>query len=70
MLYMKPKLTEIDRMEADGITTIIYFDEYYRVHKFEYSRDFSHILTQDEFDDPSLKDYRIVMELTSQSKDV
>lgn len=68
MLTLKRKLTEIDRSELDGITTIIYFDEYYKVHKFEYSRDFSYILAVDEFDDPSLKDYRIVMELTSSNK--
>jgi hypothetical protein len=64
MLYLKPKLSEIDREEKDGITTIIYFDEYYRVHKFEYSRDYSYIATFDEIDEPSLTQYRIVMELT------
>lgn len=68
MLRMKSKLTEIDRLENDGITTIIYFDEYYRVQKFEYSRDFSYIATFDEIDDPSLSDYRIVMELAASNK--
>jgi hypothetical protein len=68
MLRLKSKLTEIDRSEQDGITTIIYFDEYHRVQKFEYSRDFSYIATFDEIDDPSLSDYRLVMELSANSK--
>jgi len=68
MMRLKSKLTEIDRSELDGITTIIYFDEYYKVQKFEYSRDFSYIATFDEVDDPTLSDYRIVMELTSSNK--
>jgi hypothetical protein len=68
MLRLKCKLSEIDRTEIDGITTIIYFDEYYRVHKFEYSRDYSYIATFDEIDDPSLSDYRLVMELSANNK--
>lgn len=68
MFRPKSKLTEIDRYETDGITTIIYFDEYYRVNKFEYSRDFTHIVAVDEFDDPSLKDYRLVLEASASNK--
>lgn len=67
-MRLKSKLTEIDRSEVDGITTIIYFDDDYRVQKFEYSRDYSYIATFDEVDDPSLSDYRIVMELSSTAK--
>lgn len=68
MLRLKSKLSEIDRIELDGITTIIYFDEYYKVHKFEYSSCFTHIVVIDEFDDPSLKEYRVVMDLASNNK--
>lgn len=68
MLRLKNRLTEIDRIEVDGVTTIIYFDDDYRVQKFEYSRDYSYIATFDEISDPTLSDYRIVMDLNSDNK--
>lgn len=68
MMTLKRKFTEIDREEKDGITSIIYLDEYYRVQKFEYSRDLSYIANYDEHDLPELSSYRIVMELTCNLK--
>lgn len=59
---LKSKLTQIDYWIEDDITTIIYFDEYYRVHKYEFSRDFSYIYTADENSEPELANYRIVLE--------